>query len=139
MDDHKFFLCEHCKNLIGMIHNSGVPIFCCGEPMKLLEANTESDAKEKHLPIVKLIATRLSSRWAGHFIQRLKIIPFGGFTCKPKKADSEKGYYRMNCRAQFLLSKRINRSPPSLTATFMAFGKQNYSRILKQERNLRCQ
>ena len=54
MDDHKFFLCEHCKNLIGTIHNSGVPIFCCGEPMKLLEANTESDAKEKHLPIVKI-------------------------------------------------------------------------------------
>lgn len=54
MNDYKFFLCEHCKNLIGMIHNSGVPIFCCGEPMKLLEANTESDAKEKHLPIVKI-------------------------------------------------------------------------------------
>lgn len=53
MDDHKFFLCAHCGNLVGMIHSTGVPIICCGEPMKQLEANTSEGAGEKHLPVIK--------------------------------------------------------------------------------------
>lgn len=50
--EHRFFICKHCKNLIGMIHNAGVPIICCGEPMQELVANTAEAANEKHLPAV---------------------------------------------------------------------------------------
>ena len=48
----KFFRCKHCGNLIGMLHDSGQPIVCCGEPMQELIANTSDGATEKHVPVV---------------------------------------------------------------------------------------
>ncbi len=48
----KFYICNHCKNLIGMIDNKGVPLVCCGEKMTELNANTSDAAKEKHVPVV---------------------------------------------------------------------------------------
>jgi len=50
MENNRFFICRHCGNLIGMIHSSGVPIICCGEPMEALEANTVDASLEKHVP-----------------------------------------------------------------------------------------
>lgn len=52
MAAEKFYLCTHCGNLVGMVHSSGVPIICCGEPMKALVPNTVDAAGEKHLPVV---------------------------------------------------------------------------------------
>lgn len=52
MCDHRFFVCKHCGNIIGMIHSSGVEIICCGEPMQELEANTVEASKEKHIPVI---------------------------------------------------------------------------------------
>ncbi len=51
--NQKFFICEHCKNLIGMIDDKLVPVVCCGEQMKELTPNTVDAAQEKHLPDVK--------------------------------------------------------------------------------------
>lgn len=53
MDNHKFFICKHCGNIVGLIHDAGVPLVCCGEPMQELAANTAEAAQEKHLPVVK--------------------------------------------------------------------------------------
>lgn len=53
-EDHKFFICEHCGNIIGMIHNSGVNVVCCGEKMKELVPNTVDAAQEKHVPVVEV-------------------------------------------------------------------------------------
>jgi superoxide reductase len=50
---HRFFICRHCGNIIGMIYNSGVPVVCCGEEMEELVANTTDGAYEKHVPVVK--------------------------------------------------------------------------------------
>ncbi len=50
----KFYLCEHCGNLVGMIHDSGVPMICCGQKMTALEPNTVEASEEKHLPVVKV-------------------------------------------------------------------------------------
>jgi len=47
-----FFKCDHCGNLVGMVDNAGVKIICCGEPMRLVEANTVDAAVEKHIPAV---------------------------------------------------------------------------------------
>ncbi len=52
MSEQKFFICRHCGNLVGMIHNSGVPIVCCGEDMRELRANTVDASQEKHVPEV---------------------------------------------------------------------------------------
>ncbi len=48
----KFYICRHCGNLIGMLHNAGVPMMCCGEKMEALVPNTTEAAGEKHLPVV---------------------------------------------------------------------------------------
>ena len=53
METVKFFICRHCGNLVGMIHDSGVPLVCCGENMEELVANTVDAAKEKHVPVVE--------------------------------------------------------------------------------------
>ena len=47
----KFYICEHCGNLITTIHNAGVPLVCCGEKMKELLPNTVEASGEKHLPV----------------------------------------------------------------------------------------
>ena len=44
----KFYICRHCGNLIGMVNDSGVPVVCCGEPMKALVPNTVDASGEKH-------------------------------------------------------------------------------------------
>lgn len=52
MTEKKFYVCKHCGNMIGMIHNAGVPMMCCGEKMAELIPNTVDAAQEKHVPAV---------------------------------------------------------------------------------------
>lgn len=52
--NQKFFVCDHCGNLVGLIHNKGVPVVCCGEKMKELVPNTAEASSEKHLPVVEV-------------------------------------------------------------------------------------
>lgn len=54
MNEQKFFKCNHCGNLIGLINNGGVPMICCGEPMEELIPNTVDAATEKHLPEISV-------------------------------------------------------------------------------------
>ncbi len=49
---NKFRICRKCGNLVGMIHDSGVPLICCGEKMDELTPNTVEASGEKHLPVV---------------------------------------------------------------------------------------
>lgn len=48
----KFYICSHCGNLVGMVHDAGVPLFCCGQKMDPLVPNTVEASGEKHLPVV---------------------------------------------------------------------------------------
>ena len=50
-NNSKFYICEHCGNLVGMINSSGVPMMCCGQKMTLLEAGVVEASKEKHIPV----------------------------------------------------------------------------------------
>ena len=49
-----FFRCEHCGNIVEMVHASGVPVVCCGEPMTELVPNTVDAATEKHVPVISV-------------------------------------------------------------------------------------
>lgn len=46
----KFYICSHCGNLVSTIHDSGIPMMCCGQKMEALEPNTVEASVEKHLP-----------------------------------------------------------------------------------------
>ena len=48
----KFYICRRCGNLVEMIHDVGVPVFCCGQKMEPLVPNTVDASGEKHLPVV---------------------------------------------------------------------------------------
>ena len=54
MKETRFYICEHCGNIVGMIHDAGVPLMCCGQKMKKLEPGTTEASAEKHLPVVKI-------------------------------------------------------------------------------------
>ena len=51
--EQKFFVCETCGNIIAMVKPSGVPVVCCGKPMKQIVPNTTDAAVEKHVPVWK--------------------------------------------------------------------------------------
>lgn len=48
----KFFVCEHCGNIVTFVENKGVPVMCCGQKMTEITANTTDAAQEKHVPVV---------------------------------------------------------------------------------------
>lgn len=54
MSETKFYICEKCGNIAGKIHDSGVPMVCCGQKMTRLEPGTVDASREKHLPVVEV-------------------------------------------------------------------------------------
>ena len=54
MGKERFHICRHCGNVIGLIHDAGVPIFCCSEKMEGLTPNTVEASGEKHVPVVSI-------------------------------------------------------------------------------------
>jgi superoxide reductase len=48
--EQKFFICEHCGNIIAMVKDAGVPVMCCGQAMTELVPGTVDAAVEKHVP-----------------------------------------------------------------------------------------
>ena len=53
-NNNKFYICEHCGNIVGMIHDSGVNPVCCGQKMTKLEAGVTEASHEKHIPVVSV-------------------------------------------------------------------------------------
>ena len=49
--EQKFYICEHCGNIIAMVKESGVPVMCCGQKMAKLIAGTTEASLEKHIPV----------------------------------------------------------------------------------------
>ncbi|MBO5767173.1 MAG: desulfoferrodoxin [Clostridia bacterium] len=54
MKEVKFYVCETCGNLVGMINESGVPMMCCGKKMQQIVPGTVEASKEKHIPVATL-------------------------------------------------------------------------------------
>ncbi|MCR5107682.1 MAG: desulfoferrodoxin [Lachnospiraceae bacterium] len=52
--EQKFFICEHCGNMIAMVKDAGVPVMCCGQKMKELIPGTTDAAVEKHVPVYEV-------------------------------------------------------------------------------------
>ena len=50
----KFYICEHCGNIVGKIHDSGVPLVCCGQKMTQIEAGVVEASREKHIPVAEV-------------------------------------------------------------------------------------
>ena len=44
----KFLICRHCGNIVAVIRDQGVPIFCCGEKVYEITPSTAEASEEKH-------------------------------------------------------------------------------------------
>jgi len=56
----KFYKCQYCGNMVGLIEDQGIPLVCCGEEMEELVPNTVDASKEKHIPAVTVSGDSIS-------------------------------------------------------------------------------
>lgn len=49
----RFYHCAHCGKIIGVIEDTDVPVFCCGEAMQPMTAKDSNDCPDKKLPYVR--------------------------------------------------------------------------------------
>ena len=56
----KFYICNHCGNIIAYVKSSGVPVVCCGEKMQELVPNTTDAAVEKHVPVIQIDGAKVT-------------------------------------------------------------------------------
>ena len=50
----KFYRCAHCGQIIAVVKKTGVPIICCGEPMREIIPGTTDASLEKHVPVYEV-------------------------------------------------------------------------------------
>ena len=36
MKNTKFYICNHCRNIVEMIYDTDIPLYCCGDKMENL-------------------------------------------------------------------------------------------------------
>ncbi len=49
----QIYKCEQCGLVLELLVTAKGNPFCCGKPMKLLEAKTEGKSPEKHIPLIE--------------------------------------------------------------------------------------
>lgn len=91
----KFYICDHCKNIITKVQDSGVPVFCCGQKMTELVPGTTDASVEKHVPVITVDGNKVNVFIGGaehpmveaHFIQFIALETKQGVQIKHLKAD----------------------------------------------------
>ena len=51
----EIYKCEHCGNIVEVVHANGASLVCCGTKMVLLEEKTADATTEKHVPVIEKI------------------------------------------------------------------------------------
>ena len=59
-NESKFYICEHCGNIVEVVRDAGVPMMCCGQKMTKLEPGTVEASHEKHIPVVTREGDRIT-------------------------------------------------------------------------------
>ena len=81
----QIYQCEVCGNIVEVLHEGVGELVCCGQPMKLLVANTVDAAKEKHVPVIEKTANGVTVKVGSaphpmeekHYIEWIEIIADG--------------------------------------------------------------
>jgi len=79
------YKCSVCGNIVEVVHASVGQLVCCGQPMKLLVANTVDAAKEKHVPVIEKTKTGVLVKIGAvphpmipeHYIEWIEVIADG--------------------------------------------------------------
>ena len=57
--EQKFYICEHCGNIMAAVKGSGVPVKCCGQNMTEIIPGTVEASAEKHIPVWKVEGSKV--------------------------------------------------------------------------------
>jgi superoxide reductase len=49
----ELYHCEICGNVVEVVHEGAPALVCCEQPMTKLEAKTEDEGQEKHVPVIE--------------------------------------------------------------------------------------
>ncbi len=92
----KIYRCAHCGNIITMLHDSNVPVFCCGQKMDLLVPGSVDAAQEKHVPVATVNGSTVDVKVgsvahpmiAEHYIEWILLETDKGFAVKNLAPDA---------------------------------------------------
>ncbi|MCD8084010.1 MAG: desulfoferrodoxin [Clostridiales bacterium] len=93
----KFYICEHCGNIIMKVKDTGVPVMCCGQKMTEIIPGTTDAAAEKHVPDYKvegnLVKVNVGSvdhpMLAAHYIEWIALKTKQGVQIKELKPEEK--------------------------------------------------
>ncbi len=79
------YKCDLCGHIIQIMHEGSGPLYCCGAPMKYIEAGTSDGAKEKHVPVIEKtdtgykvsVGSVLHPMLDAHYIEWISLIADG--------------------------------------------------------------
>jgi len=81
----QIYKCEVCGNIVEVLHEGQGELVCCGQPMKLFEAKSTEEGKEKHLPVVEKLDNGIKVKVGSvshpmeekHYIEWVEVISNG--------------------------------------------------------------
>ena len=125
-EKNRFYICEHCGNIIEMVNDSGVPVMCCGQKMTALEPGVVEASHEKHIPVVNVDGDSVSVAVGSveHPMSEEHSILW--IYLKTDKGGYRKTFPPTKLRRLFSVFPTKNPLPFMLTATFTVFGKRTY-------------
>jgi superoxide reductase len=78
----EIYKCNVCGNVVEVVHTGAPALVCCGQPMEKLEAKTQDEGKEKHVPVIETIAGGITVKVGSvahpmlekHFIRFIEVL-----------------------------------------------------------------
>ena len=86
----KYYICEHCGNIVAKIKDANVPVMCCGQKMTEIVPGTTEAAVEKHIPVYEvkdnIVSVTVGSvehpMLPAHYIEWISLETKNGFQIK---------------------------------------------------------
>ncbi len=81
----QIYKCDKCGNIVEVLHVGETALFCCGQPMTLLEEKTADKTTEKHVPLIEktsdgykiTVGSTLHPMEEKHFIEWIELLSEG--------------------------------------------------------------
>lgn len=90
----KYYVCEHCGNIVEKVVDKGVPVMCCGQKMTEMVPGSVDAAVEKHVPVVEQDGNKVTVK-IGEVEHPMAEEHYIGFIA----IETEQGVQRKNLRA----------------------------------------
>ncbi|MBR6406458.1 MAG: desulfoferrodoxin [Lachnospiraceae bacterium] len=95
--ENRFYICETCGKMVGMIKKTPCPVMCCGKPMKELVPGETDGAVEKHVPVYTRegnvlhveVGSTLHPMIEAHYIEWIAVQTNQGMQRKPLVPGAE--------------------------------------------------